>query len=118
MVTKVDVTEVTNEKMKQILTAYAHGYKSPKEIARITGINYNTVKVYLKRARQRGLIKHISDIDIAEKRLLYLIRIVDEKYAQTVVTGRRDRFLEELLSELEYILRIVRAIKRYIEYVD
>ena len=104
--------------MRRILTAYAEGYTSPKEIARVTGINYNTVRSYLSRARRRGLIKNIADVDVAEKRLLYLIHMVDEKYAQSVVTGRKDSFLEELLSELEYILRTVRAIKRYIEYVD
>ncbi len=116
--TKGRVPKVTNEKMKQILTLYNMGITSPKLIAQKTGINYNTVKEYIRRARKKGLIKALPEVDIVEKHLYYIFRLVEERYVKNKVYGERDKLIEELYFELEYILRAYKTARKAMEYIS
>jgi len=108
------------EKMRVIATLYTQGYR-PKEIAELTGINYNTVRSYISRLRKRGIIGVPNDLRAFEIRLGKVIRDIEE-YVVLYRLGKAEKsplvFLEETLRELKVAMRYYRAVRRHFEIVS
>jgi len=108
-----------SEKYKLILQCWARGIKSPKEIARETGLNPSTVAVYLMRLRKAGILKPIPDIDAIEIHVKESRQILDLIIAEFKIHKRLDqRKLTELSVELERIAAIVKSLKKSLSVIN
>ena len=108
-----------SEKYIKILECWSSGIKSPKEIAKVTGLNYNTVCVYLKRLRDRGILTPMPATTAIRIRAEHVLSVLDRVLAEYTLsyTIKRDllnkarddvRRIRDLAMELEKYLTVMK----------